>query len=382
MWILLVVFAAGTVAGAAGAADREAVERHWKLARDYQARGMRDHAREEARVVLRLDPAHEGARSMLGEGKAPATPSAARSSAAASPAATSSTVAADSATAFTGAVAPEQADLFAEARKAYRDSRVEDARRLAGEVLAGDPAHEGAMGLVRDLDEEAYQASPLSADSVLREIFEQGMAFYRREEWTAAAEAFQKGLAVSPSHDQTREFFNRSRARAEEGAVAGLLKRGRDALAAGRNGEAVTALKKVLEVKPDHAEARELLESVGAGPQATARKAMAKDHFNLGVGAYEKGDWAEAVRQWELVTGMDPSDKEAAKLLRKARGKLTAARKEARTRIPAMHEEGLKLYQQGKLAEAAKVYRQILELDPADEKAKKALELIEVAGGR
>ena len=366
------------VAGAAGAVDREAVERHWKLAKDYLARGMGNHAREEAKVVVRLDPAHEGARALLAGGK-PASQKPAAVPAASPADAASATVTASSATGF---VPAEQADLFTEARKAYRDSRLEDARRLAGEVLAGDPAHEGAIGLVRALDEEAYRPSPLSADAVLREMFEQGMAFYRREEWNAAAEAFQKALAVSPSHDQTMDFFNRSRSRAEEGAVAGLLRRGKEAIAAGRREEATTALKKVLEVKPDHAEARQLLESLDAGPRAEARKAMAKEHFNKGVEAYEKGNWADAVRAWELVTGMDPGDKETARLLRKARGKLTASRKEARTRIPALHEEALKLYQQGKMEDAAKIYRQVLDLDPGDEKAKKSIELIEGAGAR
>jgi len=361
------------VAGAAGAVDREAVERHWKLAKDYLARGMGNHAREEARVVLRLDPVHEGARSLL-SGGSPAV--------VAGTAVTAGASATTMAVSATGFIAPEQADLLVEARKAYRDSRVDDARRLAGEVLAADPAREEALALVRALDEEAYQSSPLSADAVLREMFEQGMALYRRGEWNAAAEAFQKALAVSPSHEQTRDFFNRSRSRAEEGAVSGLLKRGKDAIAAGKREEATAALKKVLEVKPDHAEARQLLESLGAGPQAEARKAMAKEHFNTGVEAYEKGNWVEAVRQWELVTGMDPGDKEAAKLLRKARAKLTASRKEARTRIPAMHEEALKFYQQGKMEDAAKVYRRVLDLDPGDEKAKKALELIEGAGAR
>jgi len=54
-----------------------AVERHWRLAQDYLARGLRAHALAEARVVLRLDPAHAGARAFVdSDGLAPVNPAA------------------------------------------------------------------------------------------------------------------------------------------------------------------------------------------------------------------------------------------------------------------------------------------------------------------
>jgi tetratricopeptide (TPR) repeat protein len=254
---------------------------------------------------------------------------------------------------------------------------MDDAHRFATQVLATDPANARASELLRFLAEEAYQPTPLGVNDVLKELFEQGMALYRQGEWTGAAGIFQKALATSPTHDQTRMFFTRSRSRAEESRTTTALGQAREAIAAGRPAEARMALRSVLDIDPHHAEATALLASLGDDPRAVDRKAQAKTHFNAGVEAYEQGRWADATREWELVTTLDPTDQEAVKLLRKARAKQSAARKEARVRIPAMHEDAQKLFQQGKLAEARAIYRDILEVDPQDEKAKRGLEVID-----
>lgn len=348
----------------ARAADPAVVGKHWQLARAYMAKGMPHHAEEEARVVLRLDPAHAGAKALLEShhlapegGETPVT---------------------STATAGSGA----GTSLAAESTRAYRESRTEDARALAAQALLAEPGNVDARDVLRRLAEETYQPTPLGSNDVLKELFEQAMALFRREEWAGAAAGFQKALATSPTHDQTRTFFTRSRARAEESRTGTAMTQAREAVAAGRPAEAKASLRSVLEINPGHAEALALLASLGEDARAADRKAQAKSHFNLGVEAYEQGRWADAVREWDLVTTLDPADQEAAKLLRKARARQSAARKEARARVPGMHDEAQKLFQQGKLAEARALYRDILELDPADDRAKRGLELIDGGGAK
>jgi tetratricopeptide (TPR) repeat protein len=318
------------------------------------AKGLRAHAVAEARVVLRLDPGHAGAKALVdSNGVSPVST--------ASPA---PVPVAPSATPTEAATTP--ATILAEALKAYRESRVDDAKRLAGGVLAADPGNADATGILKNLGEEVYRPSPLGVNDVLKDLFEKGILLYRAGAWDEAAGLF-----------QSRVFFGRCRERAEDAKLARSLAQAKEAVNAGRTEEAKAALRNVLAIRPDHAEAKSMLESLGAGPQAEERRRQAKDHFNRGVEAYEQGRWADAVREWELVTTLNPADEEAKKLLRKARGKDTAARKAARARIPDMHEEALRLYQQGKLEDARKLYRRILDLDPADEKAKRSIELID-----
>ncbi len=343
------------LASHAWTAGPTAVEKHWGLAKAYLARGMRYHAVEEARVVLRLAPDHPGAQELLAAHgtRRPKT---------------SSAVPLEDI---------EPATLMTEAQRAYRESRQADAKRLAEDTLREDPANEEASRILHNLREERYRSSPLEADELLRKLFEEGMVLYRRERWEAAAEVFQKALVTSPSHEQLWTYFNRSRTRAEERSVIVNLSRAREAIAAGRKAEAKTALRKVLQVDPNHAEALELLRQLGIDPREAARLALIRKHFNRGAVAYEQGLWADAVREWEIVMELDPKDARTLKLLGKARDKEEAAWKAAQERIQGLHARALRLYQTGKLEEAAGLYREILLLDANDFKARRGLELIQ-----
>jgi len=360
MKVILMAAAFLVVAGTAFAVDSGAVDRHWKLARAYLEKGWREHALAEARVVLELDPGNAGAQALVdSKGMKPAVDvPALRSSAGPS------------------------ADPVAEAWRAYRESRTADARKLAEMVLAADPSSTDAAQVIRNLDEEVYRPSPLGANDVLKEMFDQGVALGRREEWDAAAEVFQRALATEPSHEQVRAFHDRAARRAEQAKVAAELGRAREARAAGREAEARDALLRVLALEPGNAEAKALLDSLGGTPLPPERQAQVKEHFNRGVEAWGEGKWAVAAREWELVTSLDPGDAEAKRLLRKAQAKLRQEKKGAGKRIADLHDEALKLYQQGKADEARKRYREILDLDPNDVKAKNSLELIDGKEGK
>ena len=78
-----------------------------------------------------------------------------------------------------------------------------------------------------------------------------------------------------------------------------------------------------------------------------------------------------------MAAGLDPADPETPRLIRKARGKLAASRAAARRRNTGLHEEALRLYQQGKHDEARAVYKRILDGDPDDERAKRGLEVLD-----
>jgi len=356
MRILAVVLAVFMLAGScAQAENREAIDRHWKLAEQYLAKGWKSHALEEAQVVLRLDPTHAGALSLTGsKGMRPAV-------AAAVPAKTSAT----------------PVDLSAEAMRAYRESRVADARRFSTDVLASEPGNPVAVKILSDLEAEEYQPSPLGANDVLKDLFVQGIGLWRREEWQAAEDVFQRALAIEVSHEQVRSFHDRARQKADAARASRELVTARESLSAGRVDAAREGLARVLALEPANAEAKALQDSLGGGPLPAERQAQAREHFNRGVELYGQGKWADSAREWELVVSLDPRDAEAKRLLRKAQGKTRSAKKESGKRISGLHEEALKMYQQGKADEARKAYMAILELDPDDAKAKASLALMD-----
>lgn len=332
-------------------AGTEVADRHWRLAESYLEKAMVRHALAEAKVVLKLDPGHVRARALLDAHDSGAG----------------------------GKPSPE--GLYIEALRAYRQGRISAAVRFCGEILAKDPAHGKARDLKAAMEEEIYRPVPLAANDVLRELFEQAVGFYRREEWEAALDAFSKGLAADPGNAQFGTFHDRCRVKWEAGEIAGLLMAAENAHVGGRNREAREALLKVLAIRPNHAEALALRERWGLGPEAEARRVKARMHFNRGVEAYEQGRWEDSVREWELVTGLIPDDEEANRLLRKARGKLAAAKRKARKRTAELHQEALRQFQHGKRDEARRTYMRILEIDPDDEKARKNLMIVDGNSG-
>lgn len=346
VWLGCAILPAGSARS-----NPEAAERHWRLAETYLERAMVRHALSEAKVVLKLDPGHTRARAFLDAHGI-------------------------------GAGGPTVSGTYSEALRAYREGRIAATENFCGEILAKEPEHAGARELKAAMEEEIYIPVPLAANDVLRELFDQAVGFYRREDWEAALDAFRKGLATDPGNAQFGAFHERCKVKWEAGEIAGLLAAAKDAHAAGKDREAREALLKVLAIRPDHAEALELRDRWGLGPEAEARRAKARLHFNRGVEAYEQGRWEDSVREWELVIGLTPDDDETQRLLRKARGKLAYAKRKAKKRAAELHEEALMQFQRGKRDEARRTYMRILEIDPDDEKARRNLMIVDGESGR
>jgi len=243
-----------------------------------------------------------------------------------------------------------------------------------------DPGNLVSAKIISDLDAEEYKPSPLGANDVLKDLFLQGIGLWRREEYVAAAEVFQRALAIEVSNEQVRSFHDRARQRADSSRAGRELVVVKGLLAEGKVDAARESLARVLAIDPANAEAKALHDSLGGGPLPAERRAQAREHFNRGVELYGQGKWAESVREWELVVSLDPGDAEAKRLLRKAQGKTRSAKKDSGKRIEALHEEALKYYQQGKAEDARRAYMTILELDPGDARAKASLALME--GGK
>jgi len=212
---------------------------------------------------------------------------------------------------------------------------------------------------------------------VLKDLFEQGIGLWRREEWEVAAEVFARAQALEISNEQVRSFHGRARIRADSVKASRELAGVRAHLEAGRVEAAQAGLVRVLELEPSNKEAKVLQDSLGGAPLSAERRAQAREHFNKGVDLYGRAQWADAVREWEVVVSIDRKDREARSLLEKARAKIRTAKKGAGKRIESLHAEALILYQLGKAGEARAKYAEILVLDPDDAKARASLTLIE-----
>jgi curved DNA-binding protein CbpA len=207
-------------------------------------------------------------------------------------------------------------------------------------------------------------------------------AEYARE--TAPPEDFAR-LELRRLEDERRGTERRARlARtnplvARASRVAEVLKRAKDALAAGHLTQAANDFQLVLGIDPDHAEARALATEA----RRKVTEARATEAFDRGIAAEAVGSWAAAVQAFREALEANPIDaRPAVHGVRAALqlGDFTTARQlgdaavRAAPRSGTSHEAlGLALVAAGDARAAKKSFERALEREPELEVAKEQL---------
>lgn len=161
--------------------------------------------------------------------------------------------------------------------------------------------------------------------------------------------------------------------------VSDVLKRAKDALAAGQFAQGANDLQLVLGLDPDHAEARALARDA----RRKAAEARGAERYHRGVAAAAIGSWAAAVQAFREAVEANGSDARAAVQGVRAAlqlGDAAAARElgelavRAGPRSGTCHEAlGLALAAAGDARSAKRSFERALELDPGLDGAKEQL---------
>jgi Flp pilus assembly protein TadD len=168
----------------------------------------------------------------------------------------------------------------------------------------------------------------------------QGVEFYQRGNYSAAANKFESAILVDPQNVDL--YLNLAYTQQAEG----------------NHSAAIDSFKKVLSLDPSNLDA----------------------HNSLGVSLYQSGDIDRAAAEWELVLMMDPTNVTAAANLgivhnpERADEIIAETRKALSTKSPnpqdpeyttMMFDEGKSAFKDGAFDEAAKSFQQILEIKPS-----------------
>jgi tetratricopeptide (TPR) repeat protein len=150
-----------------------------------------------------------------------------------------------------------------------------------------------------------------------------------------------------------------------------FLKKAREYLAADNAEKALDAAAKAVEYAPDDAQAAALYASI-------ARDGMMKKKadriFNRAVDSFSRGEYEIAAGLWKEVLNINPSDEEAKKNMDKAAEKAGENLEEKSMEAQKAHEEAVALYKIGNMDSAAAKCEFVLRLDPDDLDSKKMLE--------
>ena len=101
--------------------------------------------------------------------------------------------------------------------------------------------------------------------------------------------------------------------------VQGLIKQGIAYREAGELRKAITSFKKALEVEPKNAKAKQYLKET-----QQERDALVEKHLNQGIEHFTNEDLQDAMKEWNKVLELDPSNKKALEYKEKTQNRLDA----------------------------------------------------------
>jgi tetratricopeptide (TPR) repeat protein len=363
---VLLVAALISAAGMAVAAADEEARRHWLLALQYVKMGMPNRAMDEAKVVVKLDPNHQQAKDLIAAKGRPG----------------SQEIEGAAPLSATEMGSQNAVFLAREARRAYREDRADVARRTATGALQTDPGNAEAKQLLSDLDDEVFIPSELDSGSALKESFEKGIGLYRRESWDEALVAFQDAMAISPMHEQSAKFYRKTLDKARAIRVSSLIGSAKEDIKAGKTEDAKAKLKEAQGLAPTNEEIGPLLKSVGGDTETEERLKKSNDLYLKGKAQYESQDYRKAIETLADAVRTNSANKEAVDLLAKAKAIEKTSMREKRARIGTMHDDALKAFQMGDYEKSYQLYKEILNLDPKDERAMQNMKIIEPKLGK
>jgi len=101
------------------------------------------------------------------------------------------------------------------------------------------------------------------------------------------------------------------------------------------------------------------------------RKNLIEKYWYLALSFYHQGEYEKAVAELEKVLELNPNHLEAKRLIEEAKGKIEERIKED---VEKHYTDGLRAYSEGRLEEAVREWKEGLRLDPKNQKVQKALE--------
>ncbi|UCE03391.1 MAG: tetratricopeptide repeat protein [Candidatus Latescibacterota bacterium] len=281
----------------------------------------------------------------------------------------------------------------ARARRGRRDARhaalVQEADSLLqrSDFMGAARALEGALVVV---PEDSVSASRLRGirlavrdasrmRSEVQKRYHAGIDAYAQQRYLEAARVFAEVLELDPEHP-TAASYRQQALSAHELRVQVAMRNARNRFDAGDDGPARVHVNRVLELEPQHAEAKRLLAALerraeaarlalaqerqrqqqaeleDSAPAVVVPTAEVKARYEEGMRLYRSGDLFGAMGAWEQVAQAVPQYEEVASYL-----------------LRVYRVTGLESYTEGRLQEAVEIWDKALQLEPENVQVRRYL---------
>ncbi len=250
------------------------------------------------------------------------------------------------------------------------------------EFVPDDPEAVAAATAARErlAQEQALSVRDVENQAVIRTRFATGLERYQQRDFIAARNEWMAILEVDSSHVGARDYMDSTNVRIDQ-IVRERRANAKRLEAENRLTEAIGEWNNVQQYRPDDAEAktaiariRSRIESVTQDYSATQRKLRIVTLYNDALTDYNAGRYQDAMTQLREVLALQPDHADAKKLMTLVKRRTTPLTDAEKARVRELYLAGMQHFSKDAYAQAIAEWQKILEIDPTNQSVARSIE--------
>jgi tetratricopeptide (TPR) repeat protein len=257
-----------------------------------------------------------------------------------------------------------------------------DEWKIVLEYLPGDTeALEHIDEAQRVMVHEQERASrDLEKQTRISSHFTRGLDFYSGNDYTRARTEWRAILALDSTHAEASDYLERTQDKIEEllrGHHNAAVRYERE----GRLTEAISEWNNIALLDPNDSRVepainriKQRIENQNRDFRVTSQQLKIVNLYNHALQEYNRGEYSIAMSDLNELLELEPDHVEAKKLMTLAKRKLTPLTRQEEETIRRLYLRGMQFYTQNEFREAITEWEKILEIDPGNESVKRNIE--------
>jgi len=243
-----------------------------------------------------------------------------------------------------------------------------------------EAAAAAATARERLLQEQAASVRDVENQAVIRTRFAAGLDHFEESDYLGARSEWRAILAIDSTHAGARDYLEQTNKKISE-IVRGHQTNATRLEREGRLTEAIAEWNNVQQYRPDDAQAkasiariRARIESMSQDYSSTQRKLRIVTLYNDALTAYNAGQYQQAMTQLRELLSLQPDHADAKKLMAVAKRRTTPLTDAEKSRIRELYLAGMQHFSKDSYAQAIAEWQKILEIDPTNESVARSIE--------
>jgi tetratricopeptide (TPR) repeat protein len=250
------------------------------------------------------------------------------------------------------------------------------------EYLPDDAEATAAAANAREqvLAQQAAQVRDVENQAVVRTRFANGLDRFNEKNWLAAREEWKAILAIDPQHAGALDYLAQTQKQIDD-QVAIHAARANQLERDNRLTEAIGEWNNVQQYTPDDAQAkaaitriRGRIESMSQDYSATQRKLRIVTLYNDALQMYNDGKYQDAMKNLTELLQLQPDHADAKKLQALAKRRSTPLTDDEKSKIRELYLSGMQFFSKDEYAKAISEWEKILEIDPTNTSVQRSID--------